>query len=182
MTRPGQMTLLCDSMAGSSSVTGQRVTTRMKVTIALLVVYVLTLVVEVPIGLHMLIEQNGAVSAIWPASPQLPGSLGGAIEAIFVALMIVFIYYGGRGMRWSYVGAMVVGIVHAILSASIVVIEPWGEPLSNFNSTDQPLAIDGSVLLADIAVFLTVLPALLAIAAALAVLELRVIPGRPSDC
>jgi len=86
-------------MAGSSSVTGQQVTTWMKVTIALLVVYVLTLVIEVPIGLHMLIEQNGAVSAIWPASPQLPGSLGGAIEAIFVALMIVFIFYGGRGMR-----------------------------------------------------------------------------------
>jgi len=164
---------LCDSMAGSSSVTGQRLTTWMKVTIALLVGYVLTLVIEVPIGLHMLIEQNGAVSAIWPASPQLPGSLGGAIEAIFVALMIVFIFYGGRGMRWSYLGAMVVGIVHAILSASIVVIEPWGEPLSNFSSTDQPLAIHGSVLLADIAVFLTVLPALLAIAAALAVLELR---------
>ena len=71
----------------------------MKVTIALLVVYVLTLVIEVPIGLHMLIERDGAVSAIWPASPQLPGSLGGAIEAIFVALMIVFIFYGGRGMR-----------------------------------------------------------------------------------
>jgi len=68
---------------------------------------------------------------------------------------------------------MVVGIVHAILSASIVVIEPWGEPLSNFNATDQPLAINGSVLLAEIAVFLTVLPALLAIAAALAVADFR---------
>ncbi|MGH7760035.1 MAG: hypothetical protein ACREOY_01270 [Candidatus Dormibacteraceae bacterium] len=144
----------------------------MKVTIALLVVYVLTLVIEVPIGLHMLIEQDGAVSAIWPASPQLPGSLGGAIEAIFVALMIVFIRYSGRGMRWSYIGAMVVGIVHAILSAAIVVIEPWGEPLSNFTSTDPPLAIDAAVLLADIAVFLTVLPAFLAIAAGIAVLEL----------
>ena len=164
---------MCDSMAGSSSVTGQRVTTWMKVTIALLVIYVLTLVIEVPIGLHMLIKQIGAVSAIWPASPQLPGSLGGAIEAIFVALMIVFIFYGGRGMRWSYVAAMVVGLVHAILSASIVVIEPWGEPLSNFNATDQPVAIHGSVLLADIAVFLTALPALLAIAAALAVADFR---------
>lgn len=151
-------------MAGSSSVTGQGLTTWMKVTIALLVVYVLTLVIEVPIGLHMLIEQDGAVSAIWPSSPQLPGSFGGAIEAIFVALLIVFIFYGVRGMRWSYAGAMVVGIVHAILSASIVVIEPWGEPLSNFASTDGP------VLLADIAVFLTVSPALLAIAAAIAVL------------
>src|SRR5690242_12832414 len=152
-------------MAGSSSVTGQRLTTWMKVTIAVLVVYVVTLVIEVPIGLHMLIEQDGAASAIWPASPQLPGSLGGAIEAIFVALMIVFIFYGVRGMRWSYVGALVVGMVHTILSASIVVIEPWGEPLSNFKS-------DGPVLLADIAVFLTVLPALLAIAAAIAVFEL----------
>jgi hypothetical protein len=37
-------------MAGSSSVTGQRATPWMKVTIALLVVYVLTLVIEVPIG------------------------------------------------------------------------------------------------------------------------------------
>ena len=160
-------------MAGLSSVTGQRITAWMKVTIALMVVYVLTLVIEVPIGLHMLIEQNGALSAIWPGSPQLPGSLGGAIEAIFVALMIVFIFYGERGMRWSYVGAMVVGIVHAILSGSIVLIEPWGEPLSNFKATEQPLAIDGSVLLADIAVFLTALPALLAIAAALAVADLR---------
>src|ERR1700704_5775215 len=151
-------------MAGSSSVTGQSVTTWMKATIALLVVYVLTLVIEVPIGLHMLIVQNGAVSAIWPASPQLPGSLGGAIEAIFVALMIVFIFYGGGGMRWGCVGAMVVGIVHPIPAASILVIGPWGEPLSNFNSTDQPLAIHGSVLLADIAVCLTVLPALLSVA------------------
>ena len=144
----------------------------MRVTIALLVVYVLTLVIEVPIGLHMLIEQDGAVSSIWPASPQLPGSLGGAIEAIFVALMIVFIFYGGRGIRWAYVGALVVGIVQTILSASIVVIEPWGEPLSNFKSTDPPLTTDGAVFLAYIALFLTVLPALLAIAAAIAVLEL----------
>jgi hypothetical protein len=148
-------------------------TTWMKVTIALLVVYALTLVIEVPIGLHTLIQKDGGVSAIWPASPQLPGSLGGAIEAIFVALMIVLIVYAARGMRWSYVGAMVVGIAHAILSASIVVIEPWGEPLSNFTSTDPPLAIHGPALLADIAVFLTVLPALLAIAAGIAVLELR---------
>jgi hypothetical protein len=170
---PGQVTLLCDSMAGSSSVPGPRLTTWMKVTIALLVVYVLTLVIEVPIGLSMLIRPYGAASAIGPASPQLPGSLGGAIEAIFVALMIVFIFYAWRGMRWSYVGAMVVGISHAILSASIVVIEPWGEPLSNFNSTDPPLGIHAAVLLGDIAVFLTVLPALLAIAAAVAVLELR---------
>src|ERR1700704_2696646 len=160
-------------MAGSSSVTGQQGTTWMKVTIEVLVVYVLTLVIEVPIGLHMLIEQNGAVSAIWPGSPQLPGSLGGAIEAIFVALMIVFIFYGGGGGRWGYLGGMGVGIVHAILSASIVVIEPWGEPLSNFNSTDQPLAIHGSVLLADIAIFLTVLPALLSVAAAIAVRDSR---------
>ena len=159
-------------MAGSSSVTGQRLTTWMKATIALLVVYVLTLVIEVPIGLHMLIEQDGGVSAIWPASPQLPGSLGGAIEAVFVALMIVLIVYAGRGMRWSYVGGMVVGIVHAILSASIVVIEPWGEPLSNFTSTDPPLAINAAIFLGDVAVFLTVLPALLAIVAAIAVLEL----------
>ena len=156
----------------SLSVTGLRSTIWMKVTIALLVVYVVTLVIEVPIGIRMLIEQDGPLSAIWPASPQLPGSLGGALEAIFVALMIVLIVYGTRGMRWSYVGAMVVGIVHAILSASIVVIEPWGEPLSNFASTDLPLAIDGSVLLADIAVFLTVLPAILAIAAGIVVLEL----------
>ena len=152
---------------------GQRLTTWMKVTIALLVVYVLTLIIEVPIGLYMLINRDGAASAIGPASPQIPGSLGGAIEAIFVALMIVFIFYGGRGMRWSYVGAMVVGIVHAILSASIVVVEPWGEPLSNFNSTDPPLGIHAADLLGYLAVFLTVLPALLAIAAALAVLELR---------
>src|ERR1700681_949143 len=150
-------------MAGLSSVTGQLLTTWMMVTIALLVVYVLTLVIEVPIWLYLLINRYGAAFAIEP----------GAIEAIFVALMIVFIFYGGRWMRWSYVGAMVVGIVHFILSASIVVIEPWGEPLSNFNATDQPLAIHGAVLLADIAVFLTALPALLAIAAALAVADLR---------
>jgi hypothetical protein len=71
----------------------------MKVTIAMLVVYVLTLVVEVQIGLSMLIEPSGTASAIGPASRQLPGSLGGAIEAIFVALIIVFIFYGWRGMR-----------------------------------------------------------------------------------
>src|SRR4030088_1658629 len=106
-------------MAGSISVTGQRITTWMKVTIALLVVYVLTLVIEVPIGLHVLIEQNGAVSAIWPGSPQLPGSLGGAIEAIFVALMIVFIFYGGGGGGWGVFWGLVVWLLHAFLSASI---------------------------------------------------------------
>ena len=167
------MALLCDSMAGSSSVTGQRLTTWMKVTIALLVVYVLTLVIEVPIGLYMLIQRNESASALGPASPQLPGSLGGAIEAIFVALMIVFIFYCGRGMRWSYVGAMVVGIVHAILSGSIVLIEPWGEPLSNFSSADLPLSIHATNFLGGLAVFLTVLPGLLAFAAALSVTELR---------
>jgi hypothetical protein len=160
-------------MAASISVTRQRLTAWMMVTIALLVVYVLTLVIEVPIGLHMLIRPNGVASAIWPASPQLPGSLGGSIEAIFVALMIVFIFYCGRGVLWSYIGAMVVGIVHAILSASIVLIEPWGEPLSNFSSTDPALANNAAVLLGWLAVFLTVLPAILAIAAALAVSDLR---------
>jgi hypothetical protein len=63
-------------MAGSSSVTGQRLTTWMKVTIALLVVYVLTLVIEVPIWLYLLIKRYGAAFAIgnrpdrlrlWPA-------------------------------------------------------------------------------------------------------------------
>jgi hypothetical protein len=160
-------------MVGSASGTRQRLTTWMKVTIGLLIVYVLTLIIEVPFGLSMLINQEGAASAIWPASPQLPGSLGGAIEAIFVALMIVFIFYCARGMRWSYVGAVIVGMAHAILSASIVLIEPWGEPLSNFNSTDPPLGIHAAVLLGYIAVVLTVLPALLASAAALAVLEFR---------
>ncbi|HVS48644.1 MAG TPA: hypothetical protein VHJ99_07065 [Candidatus Dormibacteraeota bacterium] len=115
----------------------------MKLTIALLVIYVLSLVIEVPVGLYMLVHRYGAAAAIGP----------GVIEAIFVALMIVFIFYGLRGTRWSYVGAMVVGILHAILSASIY-----------FNSTGPPLAV---------AVYLTALPALLAIAAALAVLSLR---------
>src|SRR6202140_1381616 len=99
-------------MAGSSSVGGQRLKTWMKVTIALLVVYVLTLIIEVPIGLYMLINRDGAASAIGPASPQIPGSLGGAIEAIFVALMIVFILYGGPGGGWRIPGAIVVGSVH----------------------------------------------------------------------
>ena len=140
----------------------------MRVTIALLVVYVLTLVIEVPIGLSILIKRYGAASAIGP----------GAIEAIFVALMIAFIFYGARGMLWSYVGAMVVGLVHAILSASIVLTEPWGEPLDFFvNYASPPELIHRvSIGLPAVAVFLTVLPALLAIAAALAVVEL----GKPA--
>ncbi|HEX7264833.1 MAG TPA: hypothetical protein VF383_11700 [Candidatus Dormibacteraeota bacterium] len=137
----------------------------MKVTIALLVIYVLTLVIEVPIGLYTLIKRYGAATAIGP----------GAIEAIFVALMITFIFYGGRGMRWSYVGAVVVGIVHAIFSAAIVLMEPWGEPLDFFVNYASPpeLIHRASIGLPAVAAFLTVLPALLAIAAALAVLELR---------
>src|SRR5260370_42473103 len=82
---PGQVPLRWGSMAGSSSVTGQRLTTWMKVTIALLGVYVLTLVIEVPIWLYLLIKRYGAAFAIGP----------GVIEAVFVALMIVFIFYGG---------------------------------------------------------------------------------------
>jgi len=80
--------------------------------------------------------------------------------------MIVFIFYGGRGMRWSYLGAMVVGIVHAIYSASIVLMEPWGEPLGYFNWPDAKA-------LGLIAVFRSVLPGHTAIEAALAVLEMR---------
>jgi hypothetical protein len=50
----------------------------------------------------------------------------------------------------------------------------WGEPLDYFNSTGPPELLHRvSLGLPAIAVFLTVLPALLAIAAALAVLELR---------
>ena len=64
-------------------------------------------------------------------------------------------------------------MAHAVLSGSIVLIEPWGEPLSNFNSTDLPLGIPAVVFLAELAVVLTVLPALLAIAAALAVADFR---------
>lgn len=52
-------------------------------------------------------------------------------------------------------------------------IEPWGEPLSNFDPTHAPLAINAAALLADIAVALTLLPALLAIAASIAVHELE---------
>src|SRR2546427_10836755 len=84
-------------MAGSSSVTGQLLTTWMKVTIALLGVYVLTLVIEVPIWLYL--------------------------------------FYGGPGVRWGYVGAMVVGVVAAIFPASIVVVEPRGGRLGFFNSS-----------------------------------------------
>ena len=115
----------------------------MKCTIALLVVYVITLLIEVPIGTPLIIQKRGVASALGPI----------AIEAIAVAAMVVFIFYGIRGMRWSYFGAMVVGILHAILSASIY-----------FRSSGPPLAI---------AIFLTALPALLAISAALAVLELK---------
>lgn len=69
----------------------------MKVTIALLIVYVLTLVIEALIWLYLLIKPYGAGFAIEAS----------AIEAIFVELMIVLIFCGGRGMRWSYVGAIV---------------------------------------------------------------------------
>src|SRR5260370_38610930 len=143
-------------MGGLSGERGERLASWMKVAIAVVVVYVLTLVNEVPMWLYLLIKRYGAAFAIEP----------GSIEAIFVALMIVFIFYGGRGMRFSYVGAMVVGIVQAIYSVSIVLMEPWGEPLGYFNWPDAKA-------LGFIAVFLTVLPALLAIAAALAVLGLR---------
>jgi hypothetical protein len=130
-------------VAEQSSLTGRRLTTWMKLTIALLVVYVLTLVIEVPFGTYILIKQHGVSSALGPV----------AIEAIAVALMILFIIYGLRGMRWSYIGALVVGILHAVLSASIY-FRPPGPPLA-------------------VALFLTALPALVAITAALALLELR---------
>jgi len=106
-----------EAATGSSS--QQPLTASMKATIALLVAWLIALAIEVPIGGYLIAQQQGAAAAIGPI----------AIEAIFVALIIVFIVYGRRGRRSSYAGALVVGIIHALLSA-LIYFGPDGPPLA----------------------------------------------------
>lgn len=87
-----------------------RLTLGMKTALAVLALYVMTLLIEAPImTLGIMLPQRGAASAVGPL----------IIELIFVALMIAFIYYGIKRTGWAYVGAVVLGAIHAVLSASI---------------------------------------------------------------
>jgi hypothetical protein len=115
----------------------------MRVTIWLLGIWFVSLVFEIPYAIFVTGFQGGLSAAVGPV----------VIEAIFVALMVVFIVFGRRAKMWSYIGAGVIGILHAILSAAIY-----------FGARGPPLAL---------AVWLTLLPAAVAIAGAASVLELR---------
>ena len=77
----------------------------------------------------------------------------GSLEAVFVSLMVLFIIYGLRSRSWAYVGATIIGIAHALVSA-FVYFMPVGPPLA-------------------IAVYLTALPALVGLAGAVAVIDAR---------
>lgn len=115
----------------------------MKATITLLAIWLLTLLIEIPIGANSIYQQQGFAAAVGPV----------IIESLFVVLIVLFIIFGRRGRRWSYTGAMVIGIVHMILSAAIY-FQPGGPPLA-------------------LGAWLTAMPALVAIAGAAAYLELR---------
>lgn len=132
-------------MGGGTELTRPRLTAWMNATIALLALYVVTLLIEVPLGTVLfLIPRRGLRALLGPV----------AIEAIFVILMVVFIVYGSRGRRWPYVGAAIVGAAHTLLSASIY-----------FRGAGRPALA--------LALYLTLLPAWVAIASLIAVLGFR---------
>lgn len=122
-----------------------RLTLRMKTALAVLAIYVITLLVEAPmVTLTIMLPQRGVAAAIGPLIAEL----------IFVAFMIAFIAYGMRRARWAYVGALVVGIAHGVLSASIYFRGPNGPPLA-------------------IAIYLALVPVLVTITSAWALLDFR---------
>ncbi|TMC81542.1 MAG: hypothetical protein E6J08_07350 [Chloroflexi bacterium] len=67
--------------------------------------------------------------------------------------MVLFIIYGLRSRSWAYLGATIIGTVHALISA-VVYFMPVGPPLA-------------------IAVYLTALPALVGLAGGGAVIDAR---------
>jgi len=115
-----------------------------KATIALLLIWAVTLLIEVPYAtIFQLIPRRGVAASIGPV----------VLEAVFVSLMVLFIIYGLRSRSWAYVGATIIGIAHALVSA-FVYFMPVGPPLA-------------------IAVYLTALPALVGLAGAVAVVDAR---------
>jgi hypothetical protein len=121
-----------------------RLTIWQKATIALLLIWAVTLLIEVPYGtIFQLIPRRGVAASIGPVG----------LEAAFVGLMVLFIIYGLRSRSWAYVGATIIGVVHAFVSAFIYFM-PVGPPLV-------------------IAVYLTALPALVGLAGAVAVINAR---------
>lgn len=115
-----------------------------KATITLLLIWAVTLLIEVPYGtIFQLIPKRGVAASIGPV----------VLEAVFVSLMVLFIIYGLRSSIWAYLGATIIGVVHALVSA-FVYFMPVGPPFA-------------------IAVYLTVLPALVGLAGAIAVIDAR---------
>ena len=113
----------------------------MKATIALLLVWLVTLLVEVPAGVWIVAQRSGLTAIVAPL----------AVEAIFILLIVVFVVYCRRAKRWSYAGALGAGVAHALLSAAIY-LRPGGPPLV-------------------LGVWLTLAPALVAASAAASLLE-----------
>lgn len=113
-----------------------------KATIALLLVWAVTLLIEVPYAtIFLLIPRQGVASALGPA----------VLEAVFVSLIVMFIVYGLRSRLWAYIGAAIIGTVHALISA-FVYFMPGGPPLA-------------------LAVYLTALPALVGVTGAITVID-----------
>jgi 4-hydroxybenzoate polyprenyltransferase len=79
------------------------------------------------------------------------------IEGIFMILIVVFAIYCRRGQRWSFAGVVVIGVLYSILSAAIY-FQPGPQP---------PWASLG------LAIWLTVLPALVALAGVASLIQLR---------
>jgi hypothetical protein len=123
----------------------------MKATIWLLGIWFVTLAIEVPVGTIFACTPPVAPGNPCSSVPSYAGAL--AIEGTFLILMVLFIIYGRRGKTWSFVGATVIGAVHAVLSYEIY-----------FFPLILPVAI---------AAWLTLSPALVAIAGAASVIELR---------
>jgi hypothetical protein len=126
----------------------------MMATIWLLVIWLVTLAVEVPVGIY--VGCTAAAPDVFnPALcrniPMLVGAI--LLEATFLILMVVFIVYGRRGRPWSFTGATVIGTLHALLSYGIY-----------FSPGAPPLAI---------AAWLTISPALVAFSGAASVIQLR---------
>jgi ABC-type methionine transport system permease subunit len=89
-----------------------------KVMIGLLVAWLILLIIDIPISGYVIAQQQGVASAVGPV----------AIEAVFVALLVLFLSYGLRGRTWSFAGATGIDVAHTILSVCWCTWRPGKPP------------------------------------------------------
>ncbi len=128
----------------------------MKVTMWLLAIWFAAVVAD---GFITLFVRGGFVCVPQPCNnPLVLEVAAGAVQTTFMVLMVVFIIFGHRTKLWSYVGAMTIGILRALLNAYVFFLA-GGPPV------DVVLGIWSGIQ--------TLLPGLVAIFGAVSTIELR---------